>query len=88
MLVPKARTLPHTHTHTRTQRLRDRSNGGDGNGPRSGGPRLGRRTLLELGCGVGNSVFPLLEENRGLYVIAVDLSSRGIELLKQHPMYT
>ncbi|CAM9581213.1 unnamed protein product [Pylaiella littoralis] len=50
--------------------------------------RLGRRTLLELGCGVGNAVFPLLEENRGLYVVAVDLSSRGIEVLKRHPMYT
>lgn len=74
-------------THAHTQRLRNLGNGGDGNGPRDGG-RLGRRTLLELGCGVGNAVFPLLEENRGLYVIAADLSSRGIDLLKQHPMYT
>ncbi|CAM9562117.1 unnamed protein product, partial [Ectocarpus sp. 12 AP-2014] len=49
--------------------------------------RLGRRTLLELGCGVGNAVFPLLEENRGLYVIAADLSPRGIGVLKQHPKY-
>lgn len=53
----------------------------------SGRGRRGRRTLLELGCGVGNAVFPLLEDNRGLYVVAVDLSSEGIELLKQHPMY-
>ncbi|CAN0143833.1 unnamed protein product, partial [Ectocarpus sp. 8 AP-2014] len=45
------------------------------------------RTLLELGCGVGNAVFPLLEENRGLYVIAADLSPRGIQVLKQHPKY-
>lgn len=49
--------------------------------------RATRRTLLELGCGVGNAVFPLLEDNRGLYVIAVDLSAKGIEILKQHPMY-
>lgn len=42
---------------------------------------------MELGCGVGNAVFPLLEENQGLYVIALDLSPRGIEVLKQHPMY-
>eukprot|EP00752_Nemacystus_decipiens_P003279 g3035.t1 len=68
-------------------RLRDLHHSGDGNGPQGAG-RLGRRTLLELGCGVGNAVFPLLEENVGLYVIAVDLSPRGIGLLKQHPMYT
>lgn len=49
--------------------------------------RRGRRTLLELGCGVGNAVFPLLAENRGLFVMAVDLSPKGIEILKQHPMY-
>ncbi|CAM9558044.1 unnamed protein product [Ascophyllum nodosum] len=51
------------------------------------GRRSGRRTLLELGCGVGNAVFPLLEKNRGLYIVAVDLSSKGIALLKRHPMY-
>ncbi|CAM9420076.1 unnamed protein product [Scytosiphon promiscuus] len=56
--------------------------------PRPAAGRLGRKTLLELGCGVGNAVFPLLEENRGLYVIALDLSPRGIEVLKQHPMYS
>lgn len=72
----------------RAEGLRD-DGGGGGDGPvlRDRG-RLGRRTLLELGCGVGNAVFPLLEENRGLYVVAVDLSSRGIEVLKRHPMYT
>ncbi|CAN0257423.1 unnamed protein product, partial [Ectocarpus fasciculatus] len=57
------------------------------NGARRKARRLGRRTLLELGCGVGNAVFPLLEENRGLYVIAADLSPRGIHVLKQHAMY-
>eukprot|EP00903_Cladosiphon_okamuranus_P015047 g13920.t1 len=68
-------------------RLGDLSmDGGDGDGSRNFG-RQKRRTLLELGCGVGNAVFPLLEENRGLYVIAADLSSRGIDLLKQHPTY-
>ncbi|CAM9611242.1 unnamed protein product [Ectocarpus sp. 6 AP-2014] len=58
------------------------------NGARRKARRLGRRTLLELGCGVGNAVFPLLEENRGLYVIAADLSPRGIQVLKQHPKYS
>eukprot|EP00904_Undaria_pinnatifida_P011103 jgi/Undpi1/7122/HiC_scaffold_22.g09596.m1 len=41
----------------------------------------GRVTLLELGCGVGNAVFPLLEDNKRLYVFAVDLSAKGIEVL-------
>ncbi|CAM9153748.1 unnamed protein product [Discosporangium mesarthrocarpum] len=50
--------------------------------------REGMKTLLELGCGVGNAVFPLLEENKDLFVIAVDMASQGIQWLKQHPMYS
>lgn len=65
--------------------LGDDVEGNDSRGLREG--RLGRRTLLELGCGVGNAVFPILAENRGLYVVAVDLSPRAIGILKQHPLY-
>lgn len=39
-------------------------------------------TLLEAGCGVGNAVIPLLEENSNLYVYACDFSPRAIELIK------
>ncbi|KAG5184248.1 S-adenosyl-L-methionine-dependent methyltransferase [Tribonema minus] len=45
-------------------------------------PRRGRRALLELGCGVGNAVFPLLQQNRGLYVYALDLAPSAIALLR------
>ena len=39
-------------------------------------------SLLEMGCGVGNAVFPLLELDARLFVFALDLSSEAIRLLK------
>ncbi|KAF6204788.1 hypothetical protein GE061_018950 [Apolygus lucorum] len=44
-------------------------------------------SLLEVGCGVGNLFYPLLEEGLNLSVFACDLSPRAIDLVKQHPMY-
>jgi len=44
--------------------------------------------LLELGCGVGSAVFPLLRANPRLYVTAMDFSSVAIENLRQHPEFT
>jgi methyltransferase-like protein 6 len=38
--------------------------------------------MLELGCGVGNLVFPLLEANPSLIIYACDFSKRAIEFLK------
>ncbi|XP_049850849.1 tRNA N(3)-methylcytidine methyltransferase METTL6-like [Schistocerca gregaria] len=37
---------------------------------------------MEIGCGVGNSLFPLLELNPQLFVFALDCSAKAIELLK------
>lgn len=47
-----------------------------------------RKCLLEIGCGVGNLVFPLVEDNFNSYFIyAMDFSPRAIEILQQNPLY-
>jgi len=40
--------------------------------------------LLEVGCGVGNAVFPLLEINSRLRVHAFDCASSAVDLVRQH----
>ena len=42
--------------------------------------------FLEVGCGVGNAVTPLLDLNASLRVFAFDLSERAIEILRAHPL--
>lgn len=45
--------------------------------------------ILEVGCGAGNTVFPLLEvnENERLEVFACDYSAEAVEVVKSHPLY-
>lgn len=38
--------------------------------------------LLEAGCGVGNCIFPLLQEDRNIFVYACDFSPRAVEFVK------
>ncbi|XP_046543222.1 tRNA N(3)-methylcytidine methyltransferase METTL6-like [Haliotis rubra] len=45
------------------------------------------KTVLEVGCGVGNFIFPLLEEDKNLYFHACDFSKRAVEFVKSHPQY-
>eukprot|EP00871_Galdieria_phlegrea_P005595 jgi/Galph1/6036/GphlegSOOS_G4705.1 len=47
----------------------------------------GRTIILELGCGVGNSIFPLIRANPHLFIFGVDFSAQAIELLKSNPEY-
>ncbi|XP_010641425.1 tRNA N(3)-methylcytidine methyltransferase METTL6 isoform X2 [Fukomys damarensis] len=44
-------------------------------------------TILEAGCGVGNCLFPLLEEDFNIFAYACDFSPRAVEYVKQNPLY-
>ena len=46
-----------------------------------------RKVVLELGCGVGNFIFPVLESNPLLFIYACDFSKRAIEFVKVFNMY-
>jgi len=57
-----------------------------------------RRTILEVGCGVGNLVFPLLEEQTkeqnndnksspGFYFYACDFSPRAVDFVRSNALY-
>eukprot|EP00794_Sanderia_malayensis_P003818 gene3818-4349_t len=46
-----------------------------------------KQNLLEIGCGVGNTLFPLLEETTDLFIYACDFSPRAIQLVKENPNY-
>lgn len=46
--------------------------------------------ILEVGCGAGNTVFPLLEvnENENLEIFACDYSSEAVDVVKSNPIYS
>ena len=46
-----------------------------------------RRVLLEVGCGVGNFAFPLLEEKLPFYFFCCDFSPRAVQFVKNNPLY-
>ncbi|CEL61945.1 putative methyltransferase-like protein SPBC21C3,07c OS=Schizosaccharomyces pombe (strain 972 / ATCC 24843) GN=SPBC21C3.07c PE=3 SV=2 [Rhizoctonia solani AG-1 IB] len=50
----------------------------------------GQATVVEIGCGAGNTIFPLLESNQNpkLNIIGCDYSSKAIEVVQAHPLYT
>lgn len=43
--------------------------------------------MLEIGCGVGNFMYPLLKHNKSIFVYACDFSTDAIDLLKTNPDY-
>ncbi|XP_043281958.1 tRNA N(3)-methylcytidine methyltransferase METTL2 isoform X2 [Venturia canescens] len=51
--------------------------------------RIGTRNILEIGCGVGNTIFPILmyDPSPNLFLYGCDFSSTAIELLQQNPQY-
>lgn len=50
-------------------------------------PSDGTPVLLEVGCGVGNFAFPLIEEETSYYIYACDFSPRAVQFVKSHPLY-
>ncbi|KAG0006991.1 hypothetical protein BGZ65_000381 [Modicella reniformis] len=49
--------------------------------------KSGTLNCLEVGCGVGNFIFPVLERNPHLFMYACDFAPQAIELVKQHESY-
>lgn len=46
------------------------------------------KRLLEVGCGVGNFVFPLIEEkHKNYFIYACDFSQRAVDFVKSNPLY-
>lgn len=43
--------------------------------------------LLEMGCGVGNFILPILEKHRNITSIACDTSPRATEILSQNEVF-
>lgn len=41
--------------------------------------------LLEVGCGVGNAVIPLVDLNPNMQVVAIDFARSAIQILNEHP---
>ncbi|KAJ7221892.1 methyltransferase [Mycena rebaudengoi] len=52
-------------------------------------PEAGPMTIVEVGCGAGNAVFPLLSANLNpeLTLCAYDYSSHAVKLVQQNPLY-
>ena len=43
--------------------------------------------ILEVGCGVGNTIFPIAEENKNVFLFGIDISSKAVDILKSQPNF-
>ncbi|KAJ3040141.1 hypothetical protein HDU99_010180, partial [Rhizoclosmatium hyalinum] len=56
-------------------------------GSSSTNPDGSRKTVFEIGCGAGNTAFPLLAEDPSMFVYAADFSSTAVDVVKKNPAY-
>lgn len=48
-----------------------------------------KKNMLEMGCGVGNLIFPLIQDEcNNFFYYACDFSPRAVEFVQQNPLYT
>lgn len=48
----------------------------------------GRKEILEVGCGAGNTIFPLLSTYPDIFAHACDFSPRAVNLVKMHKEFS
>lgn len=48
----------------------------------------GKKVVLEVGCGAGNTIFPLLASYPEIFVYGCDFSARAVNLVKTHHDFT
>ncbi|XP_012257028.2 tRNA N(3)-methylcytidine methyltransferase METTL2 [Athalia rosae] len=66
-----------------------KNSGNDENSSRPSEPSTVGTRIFEVGCGVGNTIFPILLYNTdpSLFVYCCDFSSTAIDILKENPAY-
>jgi len=48
---------------------------------------LEKKILLEVGCGVGNFAFPLIEDDLNFFIYCCDFSPRAVQFVQSNPLY-
>nr|XP_054767439.1 tRNA N(3)-methylcytidine methyltransferase METTL6-like [Lytechinus pictus] len=46
-----------------------------------------QKSLLEVGCGVGNTVYPLLDTSPDIFIHCCDFSPRAVQFVKEHSSF-